>query len=254
MSHFHILGPATRAILHYKQRVCDLINGYIRKQERKWKLKPSFFMCYLVVRYHAGEEQFNKSLSEKLLYQFESNGKKLSYKNDQRSVKVSHLWPDSSIRLPLQCEWNVKNSMNIEWNFFAISEDFETTFRLGAQIVGLFDQYVSFEFPEFIIGDIASCVGDQIRVRIEIKSDTVTMKMKLVMNDDNLIAPWTIWKACDCGEYYWGEYCEVKHTLDKLESVEDDVVMCVFIEMVKRVRNGKGAEMHLISHSVTFDN
>ena len=79
MSHFHILGPATRAILHYKQRVCDLINGYIRKQERKWKLKPSFFMCYLVVRYHEGNEQFNKPLSEKLLYQFESNGKKLSY-------------------------------------------------------------------------------------------------------------------------------------------------------------------------------
>lgn len=248
MPKFQLLAKATSGILHFKQRGLDLINGYIRKQERTLKLRPSNFMCCIVVMYHEGKEQFNKPAMEKLLHTLKSNAK-LLYENAEKSILVSHLWHRSSINLPLKIKWNIKNPMNIELNFFAGSEDLVSTFCLGLQVIGLW----SFEFPEFLIGNIAECVGDQIRVRIEIKSDRMVCKMKLVINDDNLTAPWTNWK--EDGD--WGEYCEMEFPMDKLKLVDDDSVMIVFIQMaghgLLKWQNMGGSEMHFISHSVTFD-
>ena len=247
MSKFQLLAKATSGILHFKQRALDLINEYIREQERTLKLTPSNFMRHVVVRYTEGKEQFNKPAMEKLLHTFKSSAK-LLYENGEKSILISHLGHRESVILPLKIKWNIKNPLypiNIELNFLAGSEDAKSTFCLGFQVIGLLDEYVSFEFPQFFIGDIGKCVGDQIKVRIEVKSDRMIWKMKLVINDDNLTAPWTNWK--EDGD--WGEYLEEDmFTWDRFKSVDDDLVMIPFIKM----EGEKGSEMHLISHFVTF--
>ena len=232
MSKFHLLRIAKTAITYYKQKTLDLVNGYIKKQERKLKLRPANFIHYIVVTYYQGKEKFT------------SNERGLLFQNGKRSVKILDLWSKGFIRLPLKYKWNVKNPINVEWRLFGFSEDFYAQCEVGCDIIGYKTGYkTGLRCPAFYIWTTKEySFGDQIRLRIEIRSDRVIVKLDRQQSNDDLIT--------SCGN--WKQYEYVNHRLGEMSSDEDlFVIPIIDITTGKKKKDGKGSEIHLITHSVT---
>lgn len=232
---FQILHTATKGMIYHQKRASDLINGYIKKLERKLKLTPTNFIYYVVLDFHQGKEQFVSNKSD------------LLYQNHKKSVKIAELWPRCIIRLPLKHIWNVKNPINIEWRLFALSEDCQAQCDVGCNIVGYDTRntYMSLRCHAFYIWTAKEedSRGDQIRLRIEIRLDGVIVKLDRKQSNDDF---------AEIGN--WKQYEYIKDRLDEIETDEDLFVMPI-IEFCtnKEMRDGKGLEMHLISHCVTFE-
>ena len=237
MSNFHLLRIATTAITYYKQKTFDLVNGYIKKQERKLKLRPANFIHYVVVTYYQGEEKFTS-------FQNAKDAEDSLFQNGKRSVKILEYWNKDIIRLSLKHKWTVKNPINIEWRLFALSEDFGAQCQVGCNIMGCeFEPFKALRCPEFDIGTIKEgSRGDQIRLRIEIRSNRVIVKLDRQQSNDDLITSCGNWKHYEC----------VNHGLNNMLSDEDlFVIPIIDIGVIRRTWSEAGLEMHLITHSVT---
>ena len=241
----------TRARIHNQQTTVNLINGYIKDHERRLKLTPANFIYYVVLRFHQGKEQFI------------SNTKDILHQNDKRSVIVPNL---SHLKLPLTYVWSVKNPINVEWRLFTSSKDSDTICSVGCIIIGNKGGKLrgsrKLMFPYFYVH---GPIGDKIRLRLEIRSDEVTINLDRDPNNDNLTS-WTNFKESDSKKQKievdntdpWDRHIfqfQQLATLDKIGPGKDLFVIPrinILRMNSKRLRSEKTAEMHLISHFVTF--
>lgn len=233
-----ILDKARQGMFYHQQISNDLINGYIKQQQRKYKLRDSNFITCIVIKYHQGAEQFTSNQEKKHLYQ-----------NNKKSIKVSNDGPEN-IRLLLKNRWNTNNAIIIKWRFLTITKDFGTVCRIGCNIIGnttgqTYGQLLS---HNYIITDL---IGDQIQLTIAIKMDQIRLKMDIKSYNDDLTIPW----RSQWNDHSWSD---LEYHLKGLKLNKNDHY-CFVIPIIELEHDGLkdgivgGSEIHLISYCVTFE-
>lgn len=229
-----ILDIATKGMNHHKQMMLDLIEGYIKEHQTRYKVKGcSNYMTAIVIEYYQGNEQILSNNKDKAV----------SYANNKRkSIKIPNNGAEI-IKLFFKNEWNTKHPINIKWRLFVITEDGGTLLSVGCDIKKhktgeICKQLLS---SDYFVNHFD--VGDQIELSITIKSEEIRMTMEIKYNYDIVTIPFKT---------------EKNYRTDLKWKLKDDYIVVPIIQLEhdglqRGVVNGTGSEIHLISYSVTFD-